>query len=105
MTLPNDMADQAEDVLVRGPSAAGGPHAIALLLAMARWGKPCRNNELVTLTGISAPDVSVAMKGLKDRGRVVCDAHGRGGRWHLPLWPGAPKKDAADVAAPQAVTS
>ena len=65
------------------PSTEASREAVAVLMAMADWKAPIKHAELVALTGLDNTMVSLALRGLKHRGRVVVEGTGPRAIWCL----------------------
>lgn len=65
------------------PSSEASDEALAVLLAMAGWKQPIKHAELVALTGLDSRPVSLALRGLQNRGRAVVEGRGPHATWQL----------------------
>ena len=65
------------------PTNTASPEALSVLLAMADWKVSIKHAEIVLLTHLDSQAVSYALRGLKQRGRVVVDGAGPHATWRL----------------------
>ena len=76
---------------LRHPKATASDEAIAVLLAMARWGRPISHGQLQLATGVKPRALSYALQGLKARGRILAHGHGVDCLWRLAAHRGDPR--------------
>lgn len=65
------------------PTNEASAEAMSVLLAMADWKGPIKHGELMALTNLDSLAVSHALRGLKQRGRVVVEGTGPRATWLL----------------------
>lgn len=67
--------DTTPDQPALGPSQEGSDHALLVLRMMNQWRKPISLGELAAVTGLTADQLKLTMRGLKARGRLVVLQH------------------------------
>ena len=65
------------------PTNEASAEAVSVLLAMADWRGPIKHGELMALTSLDSQATSYALRGLKERGRVVLNGKGPAATWAL----------------------
>lgn len=83
------------DEPITGPQARGSTQALAVLHALNEWNCPAVRSEICALARLSETDAMLALRGLRERGLVVCDGRGTGAKWSLTRWPSAARRAAA----------
>lgn len=67
--------DTPPDQHALGPSQEGSDHAVLVLRRMNEWRKPISTGELAAITGLTADQLKLTLRGLKARGRLVVLQH------------------------------
>jgi hypothetical protein len=65
------------------PTNEASAEALSVLLAMADWKGPIKHGEIMALTSLDSQATSYALRGLKERGRVVLNGKGPAATWAL----------------------
>lgn len=65
------------------PTNEASAEALSVLLAMADWKGAIKHGEIMALTSLDSQAVSYALRGLKQRGRVVVEGTGPRATWML----------------------